>query len=88
MNTLEFWLQFIGVAALVAASDVVYTLYFIATSDRAAAKAAHWSALTVGAGAIVTVSYMHDIKLLIAAMLGAWIGTYATIRWAASTESE
>lgn len=81
MNTLEFWLQFIGVAALVALSDVVWTLYFIATADRKAVQSAGWSALTVLIGAFVTVSYLHDLKLLLGAALGAFAGTYYTIRW-------
>lgn len=85
---LEFCLQFAGVAGLTALSDVMWTLYFIETANRNAAKAAGWSAMTVGLGAVATLGYVHDMRLLAAAMLGAFIGTLITIRYAAKLEKE
>ena len=78
---LDFWLQFCGVMGLVAFSDVCWTFYFIKTADRLAAQAAGWSSVVVGCGAITTLGYVHDLRLVIAAMLGAWLGTYFTIRY-------
>jgi hypothetical protein len=80
MMTLEFALQFVGVAGLVAFSDVCWTFYFIKTSDRQATHAAAWSAIVVGCGAFTTVAYVHDFRLVLAAMIGAFLGTYFTIK--------
>lgn len=86
MLTFDFILQFLGVAALVAASDVCASFYTMATADREPAKAAAWSVAITAFSAVTVVSFMHDLKLIFAAMVGAWIGTYFTIRYANSFE--
>lgn len=81
MLDFDFVMQFIGVVALTAFSDVCWTLYFIKTADRHATHAAGWSAVIIFCGAFSTVAYVHDIRLVAAAMCGAWLGTYFTVRW-------
>jgi hypothetical protein len=84
----EFWLQFAGVVGLVAFSDVCWTFYFIKTADRYATQAGAWSAMVVGFGAVSTVAYVHDVRLVFAAMLGAFLGTYFTIKFFNDNQEE
>ncbi len=74
-------MTFILVMAAVALADVFWTLYFIATEQRKAVAAAAWSASIVLLSAYTVTEYVHDRKLVIAAVLGAFIGTYATVRF-------
>lgn len=74
-------MTFFLVMAAVALADVFWTLYFIATEQRKAAAAAAWSASIVLLSAYTVTEYVHDRKLVIAAVLGAFIGTYATVRF-------
>jgi hypothetical protein len=71
----------LGVFFGVLLADVAWTLYFIETGRGQAVKAGVWSAAIVGLGAFTTVSYVHDRKLILAAMAGAFVGTWATVAW-------
>lgn len=74
-------MSYLLVFLAVAAADVCWTLYFIETGKRNAAKAAAWSALIVALGAFTTVAYVHERGLILAAVAGAFAGTWATIRF-------
>jgi len=84
----EFWLQFAGVVGLVTFSDVCWTFYFIKTAERMATQAAGWSAVVVGVSAVSTVAYVHDVRFVVAAMLGAFLGTFFTIKFFNNTQEE
>lgn len=52
--------------------------------DVAAKKsisAAFWSAMIIVCGAVAITGYVDDSRLIIAAMLGAFLGTYSTIKY-------
>lgn len=72
--------QFLGVAAAMAACDWCWTRYMLATAAKHAGAAAWWSAAIVGISAFSVVSYVSDHRLLAAALIGAWIGTYAAVK--------
>ena len=74
-------MSYVLVFLAVAAADVCWTHYFIETTNKHAVKAAAWSALIVALGAFTTVSYVHERGLIIAAVFGAFAGTWATIRF-------
>lgn len=77
----EFVMSFVLVALAVALADVCWTMFFIETSNSHATKASVWSALIILCGSYSTVSYVQDNRLIIAAMIGAFIGTYLTIKF-------
>jgi hypothetical protein len=70
----------LAVFAAVAVADVLWTLYILATSERRAALAAWCSTGIVLAAAFTTLAYVEDPRYLLPAGLGAWIGTYVTVR--------
>lgn len=64
-------------------ADVAWTLYFIETGKRRAVQAGAWSAAIVAVGSFSTINYIHNPKTILAAIAGAFVGTYATIWWQA-----
>lgn len=72
---LKFFLVFLSLVAV----DACWTLYIAKVNEGKALAAATWSALIMVCGAFASISYIHDPRLLLAAVLGAWAGTYATV---------
>lgn len=70
---------FLLVMLAVALADVCWTMYFIHTSKANAVKAGVWSALIMLCSSFATVNYVDDKRYVVAAMIGAFIGTWATI---------
>ena len=61
--------------------DICWTMYFVETANKNAVKAGVWSALIMLCGSYATISFVHDKRFITAAMIGAFIGTFATIKW-------
>lgn len=78
---MTFEIQFILVMLALIVADVCWTMYFVETANKHAVKAGIWSALIMLSGSFATVSFVNDRRFIVAAMLGAFIGTYATIKW-------
>jgi hypothetical protein len=60
--------------------DIAWAKYVLAASDRRAFHAATWSASIVCGGALVTLLYVSSPWNLVPAALGAFAGTYWTVR--------
>jgi hypothetical protein len=73
-------LKFAVVAVLMTLVDICYAKYIIATAEKRALPAASWSGAIMLCGAFVTVNYVGDHSLVAAAMLGAFVGTYVTVK--------
>lgn len=76
-------MKFILVFFAVALADVFWTKYMQAVSDDQALGAAFWSALIIAMSAFTTVEYINDRRVTIAAVAGAFVGTYLTVWWRA-----
>lgn len=74
-------MSYLLVALAVAAADVCWTLYFIETTAKRAVRAAAWSTMIVVLSGFTVIQYTHDSRMLAAAAVGAFIGTWATIRY-------
>lgn len=74
-------LHFIGVMLATALVDVCWTFYFISITKEKALLAGWWSTLVVAFGAAATVSYVNDPTLLVAAFIGAFVGTSLTVQY-------
>lgn len=82
---MEFAIKFTLVALAMAAADWCWTKYMMHAAAHQAARAAHWSTAIVAVSAFSVTSYVHDPRLLVAALLGAWAGTYYAVRHGAPT---
>lgn len=74
-----FWLNFIVIVFSVAIVDFCWTMYFIKVGSKESAKAGFWGTSIIVLSAFITVNYVHDTRLIIAAGLGAFIGTYGSV---------
>ena len=61
--------------------DWLWALYIIYTSKKQALKAAIFATLLTCLGSFITLSYIHDRRAIIAAALGAFIGTFLSIKF-------
>lgn len=84
---LNYILKFMSVMIAMMLADVCWTLYFMKIAEKKAAQAAAWGSIIILFGAISTTSYVDDHSLIVAAVIGAFIGTYATIKYKNNKES-
>lgn len=75
------WMTFITVAIAVALADVCWTMYFIETSNKNAVKAGVWSSLIMLCTSFAVSTYVGEKIYIGAAIIGAFIGTWATIKF-------
>lgn len=61
--------------------DFVWSYYTRAITNHIAASAAHWSVGILVLNGVVTRGYVEDWTLFFPAVAGAWLGTYASIKW-------
>lgn len=64
-----------------ALADVAWTMYFIEVERRRKVLAATWSASIVALGTFTVTEYVHNPRLAVAAVAGAFVGTWATLAW-------
>lgn len=78
---MEFIFKFIAVMLAMMLADICWAMYFIEVDKRRAIPAGIWGSTIILFGAFTTVHYVEDHRLLIAAVLGAFIGTAGTVIW-------
>lgn len=78
---MTFWMQFLLVMVVVCLADVCWTKFIIESANKEAMKSAVWSSLIILCGAFSTLSFVDDKRFVLAGMIGAFIGTYVTVRW-------
>jgi peptidoglycan biosynthesis protein MviN/MurJ (putative lipid II flippase) len=76
---MSYILTFLGVMIAMILADVCWTYYFIKVEERKAVSAGIWSSLIIVASSFITTSYVEDKSLIIAAVIGAFIGTTGTV---------
>jgi len=76
---MSYILSFIGVMVAMIIADVCWTYYFIKVEERKAISAGIWSSLIIVASSFITTSYVQDRSLVLAAVIGAFIGTAGTV---------
>jgi hypothetical protein len=79
---------FLLIMVAMALADVCWTLYFIDVEERRAHPAAFWSAMIILVTAFTVTNYVENKIYIAAAFLGAYCGTYVTIRWKLKKENE
>ena len=78
---MDYTTKFFIVMFAMILTDVCWTVYFIQVEERRSIAAGLWSASIMLTGAIVTTNYVEDRSLLIPALIGAFIGTAATVEY-------
>ena len=62
-------------------TDMCWAYYFMKVEERNAPQAGMWAVLLFMSGAVVTTNFIGDNTLIFAAALGAFIGTYFTVKF-------
>jgi hypothetical protein len=76
---MTYILTFLGVMVAMIIADICWTYYFIKVEERKAISAGIWSSLIIVASSFITTSYVQDRSLVLAAVIGAFIGTAGTV---------
>jgi hypothetical protein len=76
---MSFWLQFFLTLVAMAITDAFWTLYMLEVAAKRALRAGFWSAAIIALTGLTIVSYIDDWRMLIAAVIGAFLGTYITV---------
>jgi uncharacterized membrane protein len=84
----DYIIQFIIVVLAMILVDVCWTFYFIKVEERRSIAAGVWSSMIMLAGAVVTTHYVEDRSLMVAAIIGAFIGTAGTVEYKRKKENK
>jgi len=75
---MDYALKFLLVMGLMVLVDACWAGYTLAMQKKHPLQSGLWSVGIMLCGAWVTVNYMEDRTLLLAAVIGAFVGTYGT----------
>jgi hypothetical protein len=78
---IPFVLKFFLVMISMILADIAWTFYFIKVEERKSIQSGLWSALIVLFGGISTIGYVHDPRLFVAALIGAFIGVVIAVEY-------
>lgn len=70
----------LAVFAFTVLADIAWARYFLAAASRNAFAASLWSGVIVALGSFTTVEYVNNRWLVSAAIAGALVGTYYSVR--------
>ena len=87
MLTTTYLIKFFTVMISMMLADVCWTKYFMKVADKQALQAGFWGSIIILFGAISTTSYVDDHTLIIPAVIGAFLGTYITVKHKAKQEN-
>lgn len=73
-------MKFVGVFILLVVIDFAWSYYIASVKDGKAVPAAAWSAFMMALQGIAAISYVNDPRLLGAAVLGAFVGTFLGVK--------
>ena len=85
---MTYALQFLGVLTAMFLADICWAYYFIKIDERRSVAAGVWAVLIYMFGAFTVTSYMQDRTLILAAMIGSFLGTYLTIEYKKRKENK
>ena len=85
---MAFVIKFILVMFSMILADVCWTMYFIEVSKRKPIASGIWGSAIMIFGAFTTVHYVGDHRLLIAAVIGSFIGTAGTVYYKNKRENK
>ena len=80
LASLDPWIA-LGVVAATALTDAICVLYTSSVVHRRDLAAANWGSLTYMLSAFAVISFTNNSTYVVFAALGAWIGTYATMKY-------
>jgi hypothetical protein len=80
LASIDPWIA-LGVVAATALTDALCVMYTASVVHRRDVAAANWGSLTYMLSAFAVISFTNNWTYVVFAALGAWIGTYATMKY-------
>ena len=77
----NYAIKFLTIIVAMFIADVCWAYYFIKIGERKGLQAGLWGSAIYICGAYTVTSYIHDSSLIIAAILGSFLGTWATVEY-------
>lgn len=77
---MSYGLKFAVVMVLMMLVDACWAKYTLAMQKKHPLQSGLWSVGIMLCGALVTVNYVGDKSLIVAAAIGAFIGTFLTVK--------
>jgi hypothetical protein len=78
---MEYTIKFILVIITLFIADVFWALYFIKIQERNGVMAGLYGSIIYLLGAFAVTQYTEDKSFIIAAVIGAFSGTYFAVEW-------
>jgi hypothetical protein len=85
---MAFVTKFILIMIAMFLADVCWTMYFIEIEKRRSVPAGLWGSAIMLFGSAVTINYVDDHRLLVAAIIGSFLGVVATIEYKKRKENK
>ena len=77
----SYTLKFLIVMISMILADICWAYYFIKIEERKSIPAGIWASLIYIFGAFTVTSYINDKSLIIAAIIGSFVGTSLTVEY-------
>jgi peptidoglycan biosynthesis protein MviN/MurJ (putative lipid II flippase) len=77
----SYALKFLIVMISMILADICWTYYFIKIEERKSISAGIWASLIYIFGAFTVTPYINDKSLIIAAIIGSFVGTSLTVEY-------
>jgi uncharacterized membrane protein YhaH (DUF805 family) len=78
--TISPWIAF-GVVAATALTDAVFVFFSAAVVAQRPVAAASWSSMWYLLSAFAVINYTQNALYVAFAMIGSWLGAYASVAW-------
>jgi hypothetical protein len=78
---MDYTVKFILVGLTLFVADVFWALYFIKIQEKNPLMSGVYGSLIYLLGAFAVTQYTDDKSFIIAAVMGAFLGTYVTVEW-------
>ena len=78
---MEYTLKFLLVMTTLFVADVFWALYFLKIQEKNPLMSGVYGSLIYLLGAVAVTQYTEDKSFIIAAVIGAFLGTYVTVEW-------
>lgn len=87
-TSIPYAVRFLMVFGASFLSDICWAFYFIKIASQKAIAAGLWGASVIILGSMITISFVDDHTLLIPSVLGAFVGTFLTVKYSKKEEQK
>jgi hypothetical protein len=72
---------FLAIVVVMILADICWVFYFINIDERNSVKSGLWGSMVYVCSAISITNYINNKAYIVAAVLGSFIGTYASVEY-------